>query len=200
MNVKAQKSDQVYICLKAECRSPIILDVSKRFWWQREEHISIHCDTCGHTFESQSYSLSANSQTPIQVALFTYEENAKIMTKVHAHKTDICRSILSDFGSYQPISCEFNRRLLSVTEDFMEAEAEQFGKLSLEYLASCVYWLDVVAMLRMESYQFDETYGIVSKITHISHVMEQVLSSDIRTILKQYCDDIFIRDYDSYTG
>lgn len=191
----SQKSDQVYICLTAECRAPIILDDAKRFWWHREEKISIHCDTCGHSFETQWYTLFAKRQMTIQVALMMYEENTKIMAKVHAQKTDACRLLLSDMGTSQPISCEFNRRLLSVAEDLMEAEAEQFGKLSLEYLAACVYWLDLVALLRMESHRFDKAFDcIVSKMKDISDVVEQVVASDIQTIFQGYYNNILIRN------
>lgn len=131
----------------------------------------------------------------MQDAQLTYESNTKIMAKIHAQKTDACRMLLSDMGNHQPMSCECNRRLLSVAEDLMEAEAEQFGKLSLEFVAACVYWLDLAALLRGESYQFDEVYGcIVSKIAHISDVVEQVVASDIRTIFQNYCGDILGRE------
>lgn len=188
---KSQHSDQIYLCVKEECRAPIILDVAMRFWWHTQDKANISCAACGYTFEMQWNSPSAISQMPIPVALLMYEDKTKMMAKVHAQKTDICRSLLSNMGNYQPIDCEINRRLLFVAEDFMAAEAEQYGKYSLEYLAACIYWLDLAALLQMESYQFDESLGsIVSKIAHISDVMEHVVSLDIRTIIQHYCGHI----------
>lgn len=132
---------------------------------------------------------------PIEVALLMYEGNTKIMAKVHAQKTDVCRFLLSNIGNYQPISCECIRRLLSVAEDLMEAETERFGKLSLEFVAVCVYWLDLAALLQRESYPFDEAFGCIgSKIANILDVVEHVAASDIRTIFQNYCNDVLVRD------